>query len=98
MATFRWPSGPSQRVNGLAWACATAVSLVLANRGYKNAAVGTAVLGTVGQAMGLASFRHPERALKDTLQQAAQLCHWCRGGISGFTNWSKGDWRLEIGD
>ncbi|MBK8901513.1 MAG: hypothetical protein IPM53_10045 [Anaerolineaceae bacterium] len=50
---------------------ASAVSLLLANRGYKTAAGGTAVLGTVGQAMGLVGFRHPERALRDTLQQAA---------------------------
>lgn len=50
---------------------ATAVSLLLANQGEKQAAAGTAVLGTIGQAMGLVGFRHPERALKDTLQQAA---------------------------
>jgi hypothetical protein len=50
---------------------ATAVSLLLANRGNKTAVVGTAVLAAIGQAMGLVGFRHPERALKDTLQQAA---------------------------
>ncbi|MCB8980077.1 MAG: hypothetical protein H6657_21915 [Ardenticatenaceae bacterium] len=60
---------PARKWAGLGPA-ATAVSLVLANRGYKNAAVGTAVLGTIGQTMGLVGFRHPERALKDTLQQA----------------------------
>lgn len=61
---------PARKWAGLGPA-ATAVSLVLANRGYKNAAVGTAVLGTIGQTMGLVGFRHPERALKDTWQQAA---------------------------
>ncbi|MCB8988910.1 MAG: hypothetical protein H6661_14310 [Ardenticatenaceae bacterium] len=60
---------PARKWAGLGPA-ATAVSLVLANRGYKNAAVGTAVLGTLGQTMGLVGFRHPERALKDTLEQA----------------------------
>ncbi len=60
---------PARKWAGLGPA-ATAVSLVLANQGYKNGAVGTAVLGTIGQTMGLVGFRHPERALKDTLQQA----------------------------
>jgi hypothetical protein len=60
---------PARKWAGLGPA-ATAVSLLLANRGNKTAAVGTAVLATVGQAMGLAGFRHPERALKDTMQQA----------------------------
>ena len=61
---------PARKWAGLGPA-ATAVSLVVANRGYKNAAVGTAVLGTIGQTRGLVGFRHPERALTDTLQQAA---------------------------
>ncbi len=60
---------PARKWAGLGPA-ATAVSLVLANRGDKKAAVGTAVLATVGQAMGLVGFRHPERALQHTLQQA----------------------------
>ena len=50
---------------------ATAVSLLLANQGKKEAMVGTAVLGAMGQAMGLVGFRRPERALQGTLQQAA---------------------------
>ncbi|WP_420642951.1 DUF5693 family protein [Candidatus Leptofilum sp.] len=61
---------PARKWAGLGPA-ATAVSIVLANRGNKTGAVGTAVLGTIGQAMGLVGFCHPERALKDTLQQAA---------------------------
>ncbi len=69
---------PARKWTGLGPA-ATAVSLVLANRGDKQIAAGpvlsavevTAVLATVGQALGLVGFRHPERALKDTLQQAA---------------------------
>ncbi len=60
---------PARKWAGLGPA-ATAVSLILANRGYKTGAVGTAVLATIGQAMGLVGFRHPERALKDTTQQA----------------------------
>lgn len=60
---------PARKWAGLGPA-ATAVSLLLANRGYKTGAVATAVLGTVGQTMGLVGFRHPERALQDTLQQA----------------------------
>ena len=60
---------PARKWAGLGPA-ATAVSLLLANRGYKTAAAGTAILGTVGQAMGLVGFRHPERALQDTVQHA----------------------------
>lgn len=61
---------PARKWSGLGPA-ATAVSFILANRGNKEAARGTAVLATAGQTMGLVGFRRPERALKDTLQQAA---------------------------
>ena len=60
---------PARKWAGLGPA-ATAVSIVLANRGNKSGAAGTAVLATIGQAMGLVGFRRPERALKDTLEQA----------------------------
>ncbi|WP_420631507.1 DUF5693 family protein [Candidatus Leptofilum sp.] len=59
---------PARKWAGLGPA-ATAISLMLANRGKKEAVGGTAVLGAIGQAMGLVGFRHPERALKDTLHQ-----------------------------
>lgn len=69
---------PARKWAGLGPA-ATAVSLLLANRGYKTGAVRpvlsavevTAVLATIGQTMGLVGFRHPERTLKDTFEQAA---------------------------
>ena len=61
---------PARKWAGLGPA-ATALSLVLANHGNKEAAVGTAVLGTIGHSMGLVGFRRPERALQETLQQAA---------------------------
>jgi hypothetical protein len=61
---------PARKWAGLGPA-AMAVSLVLANRGYEKGAAVPLILGTIGQTMGLVGFRHPERALKDTLQQAA---------------------------
>lgn len=50
---------------------AAAVSLICANQGQKQAAGGAAIAAAMGQAMGLVGFRRPERALQDTLQQAA---------------------------
>ena len=61
---------PARKWAGLGPA-ATAVSIIFAQRGHEEAAVGTAVLGIVGQALGLVGFRRPERALRETLQQAA---------------------------
>lgn len=61
---------PARKWAGLGSA-GTAVSLLLAHRGQKQAAGGAAILATVGQTMGLVGFRRPERALQETLQQAA---------------------------
>jgi hypothetical protein len=61
---------PARKWAGLGPA-ATAVSLILAHQGQKQAAGSATILAAVGQAMGLVAFRRPERALQDTLQQAA---------------------------
>jgi hypothetical protein len=51
---------------------ASALSLVLARAGKNDWAVGAAIAGALGHALGLVGFRRPERAIHITAREAAK--------------------------
>ena len=84
---------PARKWAGLGPA-ARALTLILQQNNQPTAALAAASLGSVGDALSLVGFRHPERALQETLKQA--LPSMAMGAASGLAALLLNHWLAKI--